>query len=88
VQDGQVIALGGLFRDSQTSGKNGIPILSRIPVIGGLFGSHDNRQNRTELIVLLKPQVIRTPDDGRAVTEELRMKLRTLEPFRTHGTIP
>lgn len=88
VQDGQVIALGGLFRDSQTQGKNGIPILSRIPVIGALFGNHDNRQNRTELIVLLKPTVIRTPDDGRAVTEELRSKLRTLEPFRTHGEIP
>lgn len=88
VLDGQVIALGGLFRDSQTIGKNGIPILSRIPILGGLFGNHDNRQNRTELIVLLKPQVIRTPDDGRAVTEELRAKLRTLEPFRTHGTIP
>jgi len=88
VQDGQVIALGGLFRDSQIQGKNGIPILSRIPVIGGLFGSHDNHQNRTELIVLIKPHVIRTPDDGRAVTEEIRSKIRTLEPFRTRGTIP
>ncbi|WP_158299017.1 type II secretion system secretin GspD [Sphingomonas psychrotolerans] len=88
VQDGQVIALGGLFRESKSLGKNGIPILSRIPVIGGLFGSHNNVQNRTELIVLLKPHVIRTPDDGRAVTEELRAKLRTLEPFRTEGRIP
>jgi len=88
VQDGQVIALGGLFRDSKSLGKNGIPILSRIPIIGGLFGSHNNVQNRTELIVLLKPHVIRTPDDGRAVTEELRAKLRTLEPFRTEGRIP
>ncbi|WP_168356035.1 type II secretion system secretin GspD [Sphingomonas gei] len=88
VQDGQVIALGGLFRDSKSLGKNGIPILSRIPIIGGLFGSHNNLQNRTELIVLLKPHVIRTPDDGRAVTEELRTKLRTLEPFRTEGRIP
>ncbi|MBB4099269.1 type II secretion system secretin GspD [Sphingomonas kyeonggiensis] len=88
VQDGQVIALGGLFRDSKSLGKNGIPILSRIPIIGGLFGSHNNVQNRTELIVLLKPHVIRTPDDGRAVTEELRAKLRTLEPFRTQGRIP
>lgn len=88
VQDGQVIALGGLFRDSKSLGKNGIPLLSRIPVIGGLFGSHNNVQNRTELIVLLKPHVIRTPDDGRAVTEELRRKIRTLEPFRTQGTIP
>lgn len=88
VQDNQVIALGGLFRDSKTLGKDGLPILSRIPVLGGLFGSHNNTQNRTELIVILKPHVIRTPDDGRAVTEELRAKLRTLEPFRTQGTMP
>lgn len=88
VQDGQVIALGGMFRDTKSLGKNGIPILSRIPILGGLFGSHNNTQNRTELIVLLKPHVIRTPDDGRAVTEELRAKLRTLEPFKTQGTIP
>ncbi|NLS28363.1 Secretin XpsD [Sphingomonas sp. S2M10] len=88
VQDGQVIALGGLFRDARTIGKNGVPLLSRIPVIGGLFGSHSNGQNRTELIVLMKPHVIRTVDDGHAVTEELRAKLRTLEPFRTEGRIP
>lgn len=88
VQDGQVIALGGLFRDSKTFGKDGVPFLSRIPVLGSLFGNHHDDQTRTELIVLLKPHVLRTPDDGRAVTEELRSKLRTLEPFRTQGTIP
>ena len=88
VQDGQVIALGGLFRDSQSFGKDGVPILSRIPVLGALFGNQRIEQNRTELIVLLKPHVLRTPDDGRAITEELRTKLRTLEPFRTQGTIP
>ena len=88
VQDGQVIALGGLFRDAKSFGRNGIPILSRIPVLGALFGDHKTMQNRTELIVLLKPHVMRTPDDGRSVTEELRAKLRTLEPFRTQGNIP
>lgn len=88
VRDGQVIALGGLFRNSQSQGRNGVPFLSQIPVIGSLFGDHNNTENRTELIVLLKPHVIRTPDDGRAVTEELRSKIRTLEPFRTEGKIP
>lgn len=88
VQDGQVIALGGLFKDAKTFGKNGIPILSRIPVVGALFGTHNDTRNRTELLVILKPRVLRTIDDGRAVTEELRAKLRTLEPFRTKGKIP
>lgn len=88
-QDGQVIALGGLFRNSQSFGKNGLPILSRIPVLGGLlFGNSDNREQRTELLVILKPHVLRSVEDGRAVTEELRAKLRTLEPFRSEGRIP
>jgi general secretion pathway protein D len=88
VQDGQVIALGGLFKDSKSFGKNGLPILSRIPVLGGLFGTHNNVGERTELLVILKPSVLRTIDDGRAITEELRAKLKTLEPFRTQGRIP
>ena len=89
VQDGQVIALGGLFKDSKTFGKTGLPLLSRIPVVGGLlFGNNNNTQDRTELLVILKPRVLRTVDDGRAVAEELRAKIRTLEPFRTEGRIP
>lgn len=89
VQDGQVVTLGGLFRDSQSQGKNGLPLLSRIPVVGGLlFGNHDNTQSRTELLVLIKPHVLRTADDARAVTEELRAKIRTLEPFKTQGKMP
>lgn len=88
VQDGQVIALGGLFRNSKTYGKNGLPVVSRIPVLGALFGSHNDVENRTELLIILKPHVLRTLDDGRAVTEELRAKLRTLEPFRSKGKIP
>ncbi len=88
VQDGQVVTLGGLFRDSNSFGKDGLPILSRIPILGGLFGTHGNRQDRTELLILIKPHVLRTADDARAVTEELRSKIRTLEPFKTQGRIP
>ena len=82
VQDGQVIALGGLIRDSRTRGKDGIPYLSRIPVVGGLlFGRTDNSEDRTELLVLLKPHVLRTPEDATAVTDELRSKIQTVEPL-------
>src|SRR3546814_6692605 len=77
VQDGQTIALGGLIRDSRSKGGNGLPILSRIPVLGALFGTRSNSTRRTELLVLLRPRVIRTADDGRAVTEELREKIRS-----------
>ncbi|HPU15560.1 MAG TPA: secretin N-terminal domain-containing protein, partial [Polymorphobacter sp.] len=81
VQDGQVIALGGLIRDSQTAGTSGIPFLSRLPLLGGLlFGKTDDTGNRTELLVLLKPRVIKTVDDARAVTDELRAKIKSLGP--------
>jgi len=88
VRDGQVIALGGLFLNNKSTTRNGIPILSQIPIIGAAFGTHSTTESRTELIVLLKPHVLSTDEDARAVTNELREKLRTLEPFRSHGTIP
>ncbi len=88
VQDGQVLGLGGLFSDSKTNGNSGLPLLTRIPILGALFGRATAMQERRELIILIKPQIIRTPEDGRTITEELRSKLRTLEPFRTEGRIP
>ncbi len=88
VQDGQVLGLGGLFSDSKSNGSSGLPVLSRIPILGALFGRATATQERRELIILIKPQIVRTPEDGRAITEELRAKLRTLEPFRTEGRIP
>ncbi len=88
VQDGQVLGLGGLFSDSKTNGNTGLPLLTRIPILGALFGRATAAQERRELIILIKPQIIRTPIDGQKITEELRSKLRTLEPFRTEGRIP
>ena len=88
VRDGQVIALGGLFLSNKSITRKGIPILSQIPIIGAAFGTHSTSETRTELIVLLKPHVLSTDDDARAVTNELRDKLRTLEPFRSSGRIP
>ena len=88
VQDGEVLALGGLIRNVQTRDKQGIPFLSQIPIIGGLFGRQVDATDKIELVILLKPRVIRTIDDARAVTEELRNKIRSLEPFSTTGDIP
>ena len=88
VQDGEVLALGGLIRNTETKGRVGLPFLSQIPFIGGLFGRQATGGNKIELIVLLKPRVIRTVDDGRAITDELRAKIKTLEPFKSSGKIP
>jgi general secretion pathway protein D len=53
-----------------------------------LFGNGVKTQNRTELIVLIKAHVLRTASDLHDVTEELRSKIRTIEPFRTKGRMP
>lgn len=68
VKDGQTIVLGGL-RDQQrdvTSG--GVPVLSSIPLIGGLFGSSSRRTNETELYLFLTPRILRTDADADSVT--------------------
>ncbi len=88
VRDGEVLALGGLIRNMQTRGNVGLPFLSQIPVIGGLFGRQTRGGNKVELIVLIKPRVIRTTDDGRAMTDDLINKIRALEPWKADGRLP
>ena len=88
VKDGEVLALGGLIRNTQSREKIGLPFLSQIPVIGALFGRQGRVEDRTELIVLLKPRVIRSIDDGRAATDELRRKMKALTPLVPAGQIP
>jgi general secretion pathway protein D len=79
VQDNETIALGGLIKNSTTRGSSGLPYLSELPVVGGLFGTKNNKVDRTELIVLITPHVIDNLQKARAVTEELRRKLPAIQ---------
>jgi len=76
VKDGETVAIAGLIRDSSRWGRSGVPFLSDIPVIGGLFGATGRSNTRTELIVLLTPHVIRTQDKFQELTQGLRDSLR------------
>ncbi|MGF1502348.1 MAG: type II secretion system secretin GspD [Paracoccaceae bacterium] len=80
VQSGDTIALAGLIEETASRGREGIPVLSRIPVIGGAFGTTAESADRTELLVLIRPIVVRDQTDARAATEELRRKLVSLVP--------
>lgn len=81
VEDGETIALGGLIRDSSTRDRSGIPLLSDIPVLGNLFRTNDNIKDRTELLVLITPRVVRNPDEAREITDELRRRVQAVEPL-------
>jgi general secretion pathway protein D len=78
VQDGQTVALGGLIKDTRDNERSGIPILSDLPLIGPLFRTTTKSRGRTELLVLLTPSVVRSPEEARRVTDELRERLQNV----------
>jgi general secretion pathway protein D len=79
IASGETVALGGLIQDDRERSRSGIPLLSRIPIVGALFRTDSNTVRRTELLVLITPSVVENPARARAVTQELRNRLRSLE---------
>lgn len=78
VQDGETIAFAGLTRNTVNDSRSGIPIARDLPVIGPLFGSTNQVFNRSELLILLTPRLVRNLDDARTITDELRNRLTNL----------
>jgi general secretion pathway protein D len=76
VQDGQTIVLGGLTDSQHDVQTSGIPILSRIPFIGGLFGNQSRTSAETELFIFLTPHVIRNDDDAKRLTDPLHERAK------------
>lgn len=81
VQSGQTVILAGLIKTDSTRDKAGLPGLSRLPLIGGLFGNHNNVDNRSELVILITPTVIRDPAGARKLTDEYGSRFRALQPL-------
>ena len=82
VQTGETVVLAGLIKTEQGKGSSGIPFLSRIPVVGGLFGSQNQSNNRSEVLVLITPTVVRDPAEARRLTDEYGERFRALDPLR------
>jgi general secretion pathway protein D len=78
VQDGDTIAIGGIINEATTDTSAGIPLLDRLPYIGGAFGLKTASKKRTELIIFLTPRVIYDTNQVADATEELKQKVRTL----------
>ena len=68
VKDGQTIVLGGVRDRQKTANQTGIPVLSHIPIIGGLFGSAEGSTSGTELYLFLTPWILKTDVDVNSVT--------------------
>lgn len=84
VQSGQMVVLGGLIREQVNHDKTRIPVLEKIPYLGDVLGGDTSTsKTRTELIVFIRPTVIRDPEDASNAAEALRAGMRSLAPQPT-----
>jgi general secretion pathway protein D len=88
IRDGQTAVLGGLASINRERTSNGIPLLSSIPILGGLFGAKHREDRNAELFIFITPHVIYSDDDLNRVSDEVRDNSRyirrnpdRLEPF-------
>jgi general secretion pathway protein D len=88
VQSGQTVLLGGLISQAEGTTDTGIPGLNRVPILGRLFGNTSRSRNRTELIVLITPRVIRNSEDAKRITDDYQSKFESLAPLRAGATAP
>lgn len=76
VRDGQTIVLGGLADRQREAGRVGVPVLSRLPVLGALFGRTTHQSSETEFFLFITPRVVRNDDDATSVTQPLEARAR------------
>jgi general secretion pathway protein D len=79
VPSGRTMIMGGLITTNKGNTTSGLPLLDRIPVLGGLFGKQVVNDNRTELILFITPRVIENELDYDAITNDLRRKMENLD---------
>lgn len=82
IRSGETLVLGGLIRDNTTTTKSGIPLLQDIPVLGAAFRNSGSLTNRTELLVILTPRVVRSDEDARELTDEVRGRMKTFSTIQ------
>jgi general secretion pathway protein D len=78
ISSGETVVLGGLISEENTDNRSGVPLLMDIPYLGNLFSTTERKKTRSELIVLITPQVVGTIADARSITEEYKRKMTGL----------
>ena len=79
VDDGDVIVLGGLMKDEYSDGDAGVPGLSKIPLIGNLFSAKSRQRIKTNLLVFLRPVVLRTADSANQLSLDRYEAIRAIQ---------
>lgn len=86
VDDGAIVVLGGLLQDEYTDGQTKVPVLGDIPGLGSLFKSQNRARKKTNLMVFIRPTVLRTEAATAAFSDnkyqDMRDKQQALQPGR------
>jgi len=82
VQSGQTVFLGGLISEQESTGRTGVPFLSRVPIIGPLFGSRTKAKFRSETLVMITPTVVESSVDLQRVSEEMEKEFSRVPPLK------
>ena len=80
VENGKSVALGGLIRERVSDNELKVPVLGDIPIIGpAMFKSENDVVERTELLLLITPKVVRTDQDGLSILKDLADEMSNIE---------
>jgi len=80
VQDGNIVAIGGLMSQEQNNNRNGLPGINRVPGLGTLLGQTDNASSKRELVILIKPTVIVNESSWRQDLLDTQGRIQGLDP--------
>ncbi len=87
IDDGGMIVLGGLIEDRLTESETRVPGLGSIPIIGNLFKVRNTRKTKTNLMVFIRPRVLRTPEQAAIETNAKYNYLRDLQQGQNDGKV-
>ena len=84
VQDGSIVVLGGLLQDEMSNSQDKVPGLGDAPIVGSLFRTENRARKKTNLMVFLRPVIIREGDATTALSQQKYDEMRTVQ----QGTKP
>ncbi len=87
VDDGQIVVIGGLIQEDLKDGEQKVPVLGDLPILGALFRYSTRSRIKTNLMVFLRPTLLRTPDSAQSITNDrydyiLREQIKSKPPAR------
>ncbi|ETI62892.1 type II secretion system protein D [Sphingobium sp. C100] len=88
VDDGEILALGGLLDDNERKTIERIPLLSDIPGIGELFKSRSRSRTKTNLMVFIRPTILRSKEDAQKLTQQRYGYVRGMQLRRNPDSEP